>query len=214
VKEQEFARTLRQYVMEAPLTSAYRAGRGGKWKSWFRLVAARPRIVLMPVLSASLLLLVAAGWWLSYRGRRQLANVPSPHHAVAPGDVPGQAPGQRQASLGTGTIAFVLSPGLVRGPEQAPPSLAVPPGVTRIRLEARLEADYPSYEALLQTIENKRLWRARGLKAQTSPGGKRVYMDVSGSLLRPGDYILTLRGMPASGPSETVAEYSFRVAKR
>lgn len=217
VGKQEFARTLRQYVMEPPLTAAHRTGAGGKWKSWFRLVSARPRTVLIPVLSTSLVLLVAVVWWLSYQGRRQLATASSAHRAAAPGEAPGQAPAQRQTSGGTSTIAFVLNPGIVRGPEQAPPPLALSPGVSRIRLKARLEADSPSYDsyrALLETVDNQHIWSAGKLKAETPPSGKTVSIDLPSSLLQPGDYILTLRGVSSSGSLETVAEYSFRIAKR
>ena len=84
----------------------------------------------------------------------------------------------------------------------------------RVRLEAQFEGDYPEYEAVLETAENKRVWSTRNLKAQAFPGGKNIFIDISSSLLAPGDYILTLHGFPAMGAPETAAEYAFRVAKR
>ena len=86
--------------------------------------------------------------------------------------------------------------------------------VRRVRLEARFEGNYPSYEAVLQTAENKRIWSKRKLKEQPFAGGKRIFFELSSSLLPADDYILILRGIPAAGSPETVAEYAFRVAVR
>jgi hypothetical protein len=215
VRKQEFAYTLSRYLMEAVPPPSPRPGVAGKWKSWLRLV--RPRFVLIPVLSACLLVLVAAGWWLSHRSRRQLATASTPtppHGPFAPGVAPGQAAGQGQKAAETNTVAFVLNPVLVRGPEQAPPVLAIPPGVSRVRLEARFEGNYPSYRAVLETADNKLVWSAEHLKDQTFDDGKRVFIELSNSLLDPGDYILTVRGVRIAGSAETVAEYAFRVARQ
>ena len=108
----------------------------------------------------------------------------------------------------------MLTPGLVRGSEPGLASLVIPPTVSRVRLEARFEGDYPEYEAVLQTAENKRVLTARNLKAQASGGGKSIFIHISSTLLSPGDYILTLRGVPAVGIPEMVAEYAIHVAKR
>jgi hypothetical protein len=77
-----------------------------------------------------------------------------------------------------------------------------------------VEVDYPRYEAVLQTVESKRIWSKGDLEAQAFPGGKRVLLYISSSLFPPGDYILTLRGLPSSGTPETLAEYAFRIGKR
>jgi hypothetical protein len=114
------------------------------------------------------------------------------------------------------SVAFVLTPGLIRGGGEESRPLVIPAGVSRVRLEARVDVDgdYSNYEAVLQTVENKRIWSEGNLNAQTFPGGKRIFLDLSSSLLPPGDYILTLRGLTAAGRSETVAEYAFRVVER
>ena len=111
-------------------------------------------------------------------------------------------------------IAVVLSRGLVRGNEEGSKPLVIPPEVSQVRLEARVEVDYPRYEAVLQTAESKRIWSKGDLEAQAFPGGKRVLLYIPSSLLPPGDYILTLRWLPTAGSPETVAEYSFRIGKR
>jgi hypothetical protein len=200
---QEFARSLRQSVAEV---SGAWADRRESWvakKSRFWQLATGRRIVLIPVLSATFLLLVATGWWLGYRSKRSPTSAPV---AITP-----QGPRQQKEPE---VVAFVLTPGSVRGSEPGLASLVIPPGATRVRLEARFEGDYPEYEGILQTAENKRIWTARNLKAEGSRDGKSVFIDISSGLISPGDYILTLRGVPAMGAPETAAEYAFRVAKR
>jgi hypothetical protein len=112
------------------------------------------------------------------------------------------------------TFAFVLNPGLLRGPGRARNSLVIPPGVSQIRLEAWVEGDYPNYHVVVQTAENNRIWSKDNLKAQSVSGGKRVFIEIPRNLLQPGEYILAVRGVPSAGTSQTVAEYAFRVEKR
>jgi len=198
-QKQDFARTLQQYLVDRHENWVR------KWISRFRQLASRRRVILIPALSATFLLLVSAGWWLGYRSGRSPASTPvatTPHTQV------------RLQQQEPEVVAFVLTPGLVRGGEPGALSLVIPPGVRRVRLEAQFEGDYPEYEAVLETAENKRVWSTRNLKAQAFPGGKNIFIDISSSLLAPGDYILTLHGLPAMGAPETAAEYAFRVAKR
>jgi hypothetical protein len=108
----------------------------------------------------------------------------------------------------------VLSRSLVRGNQEVAKPLVIPPEVSQVRLEARVEVNYPRYEAVLQTAESKRIWSKGDLQAQAFPGGKRILFYLSSSLLPPGDYILTVHGLPTTGSPETVAEYAFRVGKR
>jgi hypothetical protein len=205
-QKQEFARTLRQSAVAASVVSA--DGRENwlrKWKSRLQQLPSRRSNVLIPALSATFLLLVAGGWWLGYRSRHSPTSAPvetTPHT---------QVPVQRQEPE---VVAFVLTTGTARGSESGSGSLVIPPGVTRVRFEARFEGDYPEYKAVLETAENKPVWIIRNLKAQAFPGGKNIFIDTSSSLLAPGDYILTLQGLPARGAPEIAAEYAFRVAKR
>ena len=108
-------------------------------------------------------------------------------------------------------IGQCAQPRLSSGNEEGSKPLVIPPDVSQVQLEARVEVSYPRYEAVLQTAESKRIWSKGDLEAQAFPGGKRVLFYISSSLLPPGDYILTLRGLPTAGSPETVAEYSFRV---
>jgi len=174
----------------------------------------------LAALSMILAILIMGSWWLGRRSVQPLQSRNAPG-MVAPtaGPLPNQAPQiQTQTSPEaqepeTRTIAVVLSRGLVRSTEQESRPVVIPPDVRRVQLEARFEGDYPHYQAVLQTAEGKRIWSKGDLEAQAFPGGKRILLYLSSSLLPPGDYILTLRGLPSSGNPETVAEYAFRVGK-
>lgn len=219
---QEFARSLCRYLKKTENMGTVRVRHTGsytsspppmhsasKWKSLLGRLAARPRLVFVPVLSMILLAALAGSWW-----RRSRSIHPPPSSQTASGNIPG---GGAHSTGGQGaetrTMAFVLERGLLRGGEESEP-LVIPPEVRQVRLEARVEADYPRYEAVLETVEGKRIWSKRDLQAEGFSGGKRVSLTLSSSLLTPGDYILIVRGQPTAGAAETVAEYAFRVRQR
>jgi hypothetical protein len=208
-QEQEFAQTLCRYLGETGRRAGPLAQLVTKWKSVFRGLAAQPRMVLVPALSVTILVLLAGGWWLGRKSVRQLSpNPPQTVSGTTPGAV-APTPGEQEPEART--MAVVLSRGLVRGNEEGSKPLVIPPEVSRVRLEARVEVNYPRYEAVLQTAESKRIWSKGNLEAQALPRGKRILLYLSSSLLHPGDYILTVRGLPTAGSPETVAEYSFSV---
>jgi hypothetical protein len=219
-EKEKFARTLRQYLVQAGTPAGPMAHLVAKWKSLLRIFAAQPRTVLIPALSLTLVVLVVGSWWLVLRNIQSSRNAPTT--ASTASGSPGQAPKpQPQTSIpapepGARTVAFVLTPGLIRGGVEESRPLVIPAGVSRVRLEARVDVggDYSNFEAVLQTAENKRIWSERNLNAQTFPGGKIVFLDLSSSLLPPGDYILTLRGLTVARHHETVAEYGFRVGEK
>lgn len=162
----------------------------------------------IPVLSLTLLILMAGSWWL---GRRSVRLQPLPSARSQNVPTGSAAPTAEEQEPDTKTLAVVLSRGLVRGNEEGSKPLVIPPKVNQVRLEARVEVDYPHYEAVLQTAESKQIWSKGNLEAQAFPGGKRILLYMSSSLLPPGDYILIVHGLPTAGSPETVAEYSFRV---
>jgi hypothetical protein len=217
-QKQGFARALRERLLQSAAPNRQTPHLFLKRNSLLRVLKTQSRLVLIPAMSLILAILIMGIWWLGRKSVQPL-QTRNASGAVAPttGPPTNQAPPvQTQRSPESpepegGTIAVVLSPGLVRGGDQNSRTVVISPDVSRVRLEARFEGDYPSYEAVLQTAENKRIWSEGSLKLQTFRGGKRVLLYISSSLLQPGDYILTLRGLPAAGNPETVAEYSFRV---
>ena len=217
-EKQKFARMLRQHLMPEGATAGPVAQPVAKWKSLLRILEAKRRFIFIPAVSAVLVVLVVGSWWLVRRSMQ--TSLSGPDAASRARGLPSQEPKpQPQAPTHApepeaNTVAFVLTPGLTRGGAQESSLLVIPAGVSQVRLEARVEGDYTSYEAVLQTAESKGIWRKGNLKAQVFPEGKKIFLDVPSSLLAPGDYILTLRGLPASGSREIVAEYAFRVSKR
>jgi len=206
-QEQEFAHALCRNLQQ---TSAEVGPTGqliARWKSLLQAVGTWPRAALIPALTVTILILMAGSWWLG----RKSVQLQEPQTAS-------QTPGEGASAVGeqkleAGTIAVVLNRGLMRGSEEESKPVVIPPGVSQVRLEALVEVDYPRYEAVLQTAESKQIWSQGDLNAQPFSSGKRVVLELSSSLLPPGDYILTLRGLPTKGSPETVAEYAFRIGK-
>jgi anti-sigma factor RsiW len=209
-QEQEFARTLCRYLGQMGTRVGRLAQLVAKWKSLLRALDTQHRMVLVPALSATILVLIVGGWWLGRRSVQPSQLPPGPPQTASPGAA---APTAGEQEPEARTIAVVLSRGLVRGNEEGSKPLVIPPEVSQVRLEARVEVNYPRYEAVLQTAESKRIWSQGDLEAQAFPGGKRILLYLSSSLLPPGVYILTVRGLPTAGSPETVAEYSFRIGK-
>jgi hypothetical protein len=206
--KQEFASSLREHLNQSHAQPGSIPGALAKDKS--RSFIAVRRLVLIPVLSAALVLLLAASWWLVHRAEQPLRSG-HPRDA-APNAT--DAGGNRHPNSETSepkTLAFVLTPGSLRSTEEESQTLTIPPGVTQVSLEARFAGAYPHYQAVIQTAEGRLIWTQKNLAAEESSCSKRLFLKLSSGLLTPNDYILTLRGMPASGNPETVAEYAFRV---
>ncbi len=180
-----------------------------RWEWVLHAFRALPRKALVPALALAQAVLIASGWWLGHRSLRPptIGPLPGQHQEARASQIPPTRKPQVK------TIAVVLTPGLVRGSEESRP-VVIPPDVSLVRLEARFEGNYPRYQATLATVEGRQVWSEGSLQAQATPTGKRVFLDLSSSLLAPGDYILTVRGLPAAGNAETLAEYTFRVQKR
>jgi anti-sigma factor RsiW len=208
-QKQEFARTFRQYLLQAGNPARPQTDRASKWEQLLRVLAARPQI-LVPALTTALVILIVGGWWVERRSARPPTT----------GALRGQAPEAQAAKRPpmqppeAKTLAVVLTPGLARGGEESR-LVVIPSDVGRVRFEARFEGDYPRYHAMLATVEGRQIWSGEGnLEAQAFPGGERIFLDLSSNMLPPGDYILTVRGLSVSGSAETVAEYTFRVENR
>lgn len=164
---------------------------------------------VVPVL-LSLAILMAGSYWLGRRST-QLPQPPAASRTAPDGEEVKADRATGEQRLQAGMMVIALRRGLMRGNEGASEPVVIPPEVSRVRFEARVEVNYPRYEAVLQTAENKRIWSQTDPEAQLFSGGKRIVLDVAPQLLPPGDYILSIRGLPTSGSPETVAEYTFHV---
>ncbi|HEX7313011.1 MAG TPA: hypothetical protein VF297_03775 [Pyrinomonadaceae bacterium] len=112
-------------------------------------------------------------------------------------------------------LAFVLTPGLVRGGGAR--TLAVPAGTSSVALRLNVEAGtYQSYRAVIESADGQPIWRADSLKPRRSnnTGASINLPSIPARVLPPGDYVLLLSGLRPDGGSEGVADYSFKVVRR
>jgi uncharacterized membrane-anchored protein YhcB (DUF1043 family) len=103
-----------------------------------------------------------------------------------------------------------LYPGLVRGAGKTT-ALIIGASTRLARLRVNFEGKrYPSYRAVLQTVEGKTLWQRDALKA----AGNSITVDIPASLLKESDYLVTLSGAPPQGHQEEIGKYFFRVVRK
>jgi anti-sigma-K factor RskA len=173
--------------------------------SILRVLRARP--ILVPALSAAMLVLIAGSLWLTHRS-------PTPVVSSGEGSSSDKQPQVKSEEQETKTLTLFLAGDLVRSAGQELPTLVIPSEVTQVRLEARVTRDYPRYEAILQTMEGNKISSHTGLEVHHSPAGENVVIRLPRSVLPRGDYILTIRGFSSDGRADTVAEYGFRIRTR
>lgn len=173
--------------------------------------------------AVAVLAIVVSAVWRIYRP----ASPPVPTQAQrtqpatepVPATLPPATTAERQPQSGRGTaavdaIALVLAPGLTRSPGEGGAVLAIGPGTKTVRIQLDHEGEgYASYRAVLRTPEGQEVWRQRDV-APLRRGAKSVVIIIPAASLRPGDYVVTLSGIPPSGPVEDVADYAFRVVKQ
>jgi len=75
-----------------------------------------------------------------------------------------------------------------------------------------IEDEYPSYRAFIQKDGDAEQLLVNTLRAETTSRGRAIPLRVPAELLRPGTYILKLKGIGEDGQIEEVGEYNFRVA--
>jgi hypothetical protein len=103
---------------------------------------------------------------------------------------------------------FLLLPGLSRS-SGGGNEVLLTPGVSKIRLELALEStDYQTYRAV---VSNSQRVEVVNQTVRPSHSRKSVTLQMSSSLFTAGDYRLQLNGLTASGATEPVNNYAFRV---
>ena len=129
------------------------------------------------------------------------------------------------SSLGSSILPFTLSPHLMReGSSQKP--LIIPEGFPAVFLEPTLSSfdyeygrvvvnAYVSYSASLEMPEGRQIWRQSGLKSwKTRNGPHMIGLILPTKIFESGNYILKVSGKTATGKSEEVDSYVFRVIRR
>jgi len=107
-------------------------------------------------------------------------------------------------------------PILFLNPERGAASPAAPtlrlrlpaaPGRVVLALEIH-PPHHPTYRALLRDARGRELWRGADLRLNEMEA---LTVSLPSSLLAPGDYVLAVEGVPASGPPPEPARFAFRV---
>jgi anti-sigma factor RsiW len=111
---------------------------------------------------------------------------------------------------------LVLSPvSRDAGGSNPPNRLNVPAGTKLISLlvEPGAGGVYESYSAEVETVEGRGVWKGNPTRA-SGPARKVVTVNVPAAALKPGAYILKLRGARVGAELEDVGEYYFAVVNR
>jgi hypothetical protein len=112
------------------------------------------------------------------------------------------------------TPIFVLN--AVRGADPSRPGAANEIVLTRraawfvLSLELEGEPAYANYRATIRTADGRVVWRESGLRPNRYEA---LTISFDSHFFKPGDYLLTLEGLPAGGQPVAVAHYPFRVMK-
>jgi len=111
-------------------------------------------------------------------------------------------------------MAVSLSPGLTRD-SQDTNHLKLTVGVTTVQFQLMLlnSVEFPSYTADLLDPEGNTLASPSSTLKQSVNGNEAVVVEVSATLLHPGEYRLKLSGRSAAGVKSDLETYSFRVMK-
>lgn len=114
---------------------------------------------------------------------------------------------------GASIASFVLTPQM-RGGGQAQ-SVSIPVNASRVTMQLNLEPnDYQTFAvALLDQSNHQELWRSGKLKARSKGNFQALSVSFSTSLLKPQAYTLQVYGTSASGKSEIMSDYPFKVVK-
>ena len=107
--------------------------------------------------------------------------------------------------------SFILTPQM-RGIGQVP-TVSIPASTEYVAMQLELESnDYPAYRiALVDPSNNQVLWRSGKINATRN--GKALSVRFRAGLLKRQTHLLQVSGMPASGVSEVVGDYPFRVVR-
>jgi hypothetical protein len=110
-------------------------------------------------------------------------------------------------------FAFALNSLLVKGGEGT--RITIPPGarLLRIRLELDRAESYRGYRVGLRKAESQGLRHIASRHATPTNSDRVVITSLPAGLFTTGDYILTLKGVTASGEFEDIADYQFTIVK-
>jgi hypothetical protein len=120
----------------------------------------------------------------------------------------------RPSPPGGASIASFVLPPQMRGAGQIQ-TISIPAKTVYAAMRLQLEpGEHLAYSvALLDQSTDRTLWRSRQLKARAAGDGKTINASFPAGLLKPQVYVLRVTGVSATGASEIVSDYPFRVVK-
>lgn len=173
--------------------------------------------LLWPLVAAASIAIAVFGYALLQRSTEP-ARSTQPPSAVSTEPPPAERGTDTAGATATPArpvpVAIVLMPATRRAAE--PPTLSIPPGVPTVEASLVLEADdFPTYSVALKDAGSDRVvWKDADFKASSSATGRIVIVSIASELLKAKHYTLDLSGVRASGRSEVITSYPFRVTTK
>lgn len=110
-------------------------------------------------------------------------------------------------------FSFALLSTVRGGSEQQ--ILKIPGGTDQVRLLMKTESgNYRSFLTNIRQVDGNGSWNQAANAAKQPNGGATVSVKIPANKLSSGDYILTLNGTDATGSTEEINRYFFRVATK
>jgi hypothetical protein len=108
-------------------------------------------------------------------------------------------------------ISVTLSPGLLRD-TGGPQKIHIPSGTHMAQFDLKMEPqDYPRYQVTLQRVDKDKIWTQISPPTESVVEGQFFRLIVPAQIFQPGDYVLKLSGISATGDNEDIGNYYFRV---
>jgi anti-sigma factor RsiW len=109
-------------------------------------------------------------------------------------------------------VALTLLPGLARGAGDKP-RLALPENARLVRLNIGVEPEepYKTYSVELRTVSGRSVWNGENLTARDRRGARAIGLTLPATVVKPGEYELTLKGVAEGGRTEDVGFFYFTV---
>jgi len=168
-----------------------------------------------PLAAAAAVVLAVLGYVVLVRSNpsSRESQVPTSVATEPPKSVP-QGPGSGSTGPLPAPIAIVLMPS-TRGTGEIP-SVSIGTDSTEVEVSLVLDGDdFPTYDVALKDFGSDRiLWHRAGLTSSSSGADRIVVAAIDATLLKPQRYTLELSGRRASGRSEVITSYPFRVVMK
>ena len=131
---------------------------------------------------------------------------------------PSPAPGPTPQSSSV-IASLILTISDVRGGATGPPAtLVIASEAEKVRIQLNLkdgvqDNEYRSYTIVVQSADGRQIFERAGLRFRSGRGGNLTAIAPASAFAK-GDYILTLKGVSASGTVEDVSRSLFRVQRK